>query len=69
VPGILEPFRKPGGREIITSVPIDEEVRRIFFDDASRCSFQGFEENVVNCANIGITFAKGADVALYSGNQ
>jgi hypothetical protein len=45
MPRILEPFYKPAGRESITSVPFDEEVRHICLDDASRCSFEGFEEN------------------------
>jgi hypothetical protein len=69
VPCIPEPFHKPAGRESLAIISVDEEVRHICLDDASRCSFQGIEADVVNITGIGISNAEGADVALYSGDQ
>jgi hypothetical protein len=69
MPRIPKPFHKPARRESIATVSVDEEVRHICLDDTSQRSFQRAEEDVVNNADIGITFAEGADVALYSVNQ
>jgi hypothetical protein len=69
MPCIPEPFHKPAGRESFAVISTDEEVRHICLDNASRCSFQGVEVDVVNSVGIGISIAQGADVALYSGDQ
>jgi hypothetical protein len=69
MPCIPEPFHKPARRKSFAVILADEEVQHICLDDASPCSFQGAEADVINNTGIGITVAKGADVSLYSGNQ
>jgi hypothetical protein len=62
MPCVPELFHKPAGRESSAIISIDVEARHIHLDNASRCSFQGVEADVVNSASVGIPNVEGANV-------